>query len=82
MKSARAWLVFLAVGLALPAGMNASFEVVEYDGQTDWVRHDFVGWVRVERAVQPAKYAKGTAAVTLKVIEKLASEEAAPTLTL
>lgn len=83
MKTVRPWLAFLAAGLALlPARMNADFEVVEYDGQTDWVRHDFVGWVRVEQSVKPAKYAQGTAAVTLKVIEKLAGEEAGPTLTL
>ena len=83
MKSVRSWIVLLAVGLALqPALLNANWEVVEYDGQTDWVRHDFVGWVRVERAVKPAKYSRGTAAVTLKVIEKLTGEEAAPTLTL
>ena len=83
MKINRPWFVFLAVGLVLrPAMMNASWEVVEYDGQTDWVRHDFVGWVRVEQPVKPAKFAQGTAAVTLKVIEKLAGEEEAPTLTL
>jgi len=76
-------LVFLALALTLaPAGMSADWEVVEYDGQTDWVRHDFVGWVRVEQPVKPAKYARGTAAVTLKVIEKLAGDETGPTLTL
>ena len=83
MKTLRPWFALLAVAFALlPARMPASWLVVEYDGQTDWVRHDFVGWVRVEKAVKPAKYAKGTAAVTLKVIEKLAGEETAPTFTL
>jgi hypothetical protein len=82
MTSLHPWLVLLAIGLALPAGRAAGLEVVEYDGQTDWVRHDFVGWVRVEKPVKPAKFSKGTAAVTLKVMEKLAGEEAAPLLTL
>jgi len=83
MKNLRPWLVLLALGLALPpARVNADLVVVEYDGQTDWVRHDFVGWVRVEQPAKPAKYAKGTAAVTLKVIEKLAGDETASTLTL
>ena len=83
MKIIRSWLVFLAVGLALaPARMIADWEVVEYDGQTDWVRHNFVGWVRVEQPAKPAKYAKGTAVVTLKVIEQLAGDETGPTFTL
>jgi hypothetical protein len=83
MKRVRPWFVFLALATVLwPARMNAGWEIVEYDGQTDWVRHDFVGWVRVEQAVKPAKAAKGIAVVALKVIEKLAGEETAPTLTL
>jgi hypothetical protein len=79
----RPGVVFLALTLALaPARMSADWEVVEYDGQKDWVRHDFVGWVRVEQPAKPAKYARGTAAVTLKVIEKLAGDETGPTFTL
>jgi hypothetical protein len=36
MKIIRPGFVFLAAGLVLlPAGMNAGWEVVEYDGQTD-----------------------------------------------
>jgi len=82
MNIVRAALVVLAVALALPSGRGEDWVVIEYDGQIDWVRHDFVGWVRVEQPAKPAQYAKGTAAVTLKVIEKLAGDEAAPTVTL
>ena len=83
MKTLRPWFALLAVAFALlPARMSAGWEVVEYDGQTDWVRHDFIGWVRVEQAAKPAKLVKGKAAVTLKVIEQLAGEETATTLTL
>jgi hypothetical protein len=82
MKSVRAWLILLAVALALPAGRGEDWVVVEYDGQTDWAKFDFVGWVRVEQPAKPARFAKGTAALTLRVLEKLAGEETAPTLTL
>jgi hypothetical protein len=82
MKSVRAWLGLLTLGIMLPIRLPATFVVTDYDGQTDWVRHDFVGWVRVEQSVKPAKFAKGTAAVTLKVIEKLTGDETSPTLTL
>ncbi len=83
MKLIHRGLGFLIMALALaPARMMADWEVVEYDGQTDWVRHNFVGVVRVEQLAKPAKYAKGTAAVTLKVIEQLAGDEIGPTFTL
>lgn len=83
MKRIRQGLVILIWGLTLFTGrLGANWEVVEYDGRTDWVRHDFVGWVRVEQPVKPAKLGRGTAAISLKVIEKLVGAESTDTLTL
>ncbi|HWA25089.1 MAG TPA: hypothetical protein VG734_05390 [Lacunisphaera sp.] len=83
MKLRRFAMLLLVAGLAgLPAARASDWAVIEFDGRADWVRYDFVGWVRVEQPVKPAKFAKGTAAVTVKVIEKLSGDEAAPVLTL
>jgi len=83
MSSFRRLLAALAVALALlSGGLHADWVVVDYDVQTDWVRHDFVGWVRVEQPAKPAANGRGTAAVTLTVIEQLAGEKAGPVLTL
>lgn len=82
MSSGLRRLVLLAVALVLAGGLRADWVVVDYDVQTDWVRHDFVGWVRVEQPLKAAAYARGTAAVSLTVIEQLAGEKAGPVLAL
>jgi hypothetical protein len=79
----RACIIALVAGLALaPVARCDDWVVTEYDGRTDWLRYDFVGWVRVEQPAKPASLARGTAAVTLRVLGKLSGDDPAEVLTL
>lgn len=73
------WL--LSAGMLIP-GLLQAFVVYNYDARTDWIRFDFVGWVRVEQVVEQAKLVKGNAALQLRVIEQVAGADSAPVITL